>query len=177
MEMRQSRRSVGREERSARRRQFIFMRGSALPHGREADKSSGRRHRVPPAGSMAPRLTTTTSEETVQQGADIRLVCCAIGHPAPTYSWFRHNNGRLMSVSNSIRISVAEQVLVVRRAQLSDNGLWACRAHNQHGEQRRDLKLTVTTGLTVRVNPPLQLTQLTLAYSLVGNQPMPSNDN
>ncbi|KAL0850695.1 hypothetical protein ABMA28_006640 [Loxostege sticticalis] len=108
-------------------------------------------------GSMAPRMLAISEDEVVPQGGDIRLVCCAIGSPAPTYSWFRHNNGRLSPVSNSIRISVSEQVLIIRRAQLSDSGVWTCRAHNQYGEQRRDARLRVRSRLVVTVQPQLQV--------------------
>ncbi|XP_050362851.1 cell adhesion molecule Dscam2-like [Nymphalis io] len=108
-------------------------------------------------GSMAPRILTISEDETVPQGGDIRLVCCAIGSPPPTYSWFRHANGRLSPVSNSIRISVTEQVLVIRRAQTSDSGVWTCRAHNQYGEQRRDARLRVRSRLVVSVHPQLQV--------------------
>ncbi|XP_047984714.1 Down syndrome cell adhesion molecule-like protein Dscam2 [Leguminivora glycinivorella] len=88
------------------------------------------------SGSMAPRMLMISEDETVVQGGDIRLVCCAIGSPPPTYSWFRHSNGRLSPVSNSIRISVSDQVLIIRRAQPADAGVWTCRAHNQYGEQK-----------------------------------------
>ncbi|XP_045446589.1 Down syndrome cell adhesion molecule-like protein Dscam2 [Melitaea cinxia] len=108
-------------------------------------------------GSMAPRILTISEDETVPQGGDIRLVCCAIGSPPPTYSWFRHANGRLSPVSNSIRISVSEQVLIIRRAQTSDSGIWTCRAHNQYGEQRRDARLRVRSRLVVSVHPQLQV--------------------
>ncbi|XP_052738064.1 cell adhesion molecule Dscam2-like [Bicyclus anynana] len=108
-------------------------------------------------GSMAPRILTVSEDETVPQGGDIRLVCCAIGSPPPAYSWFRHANGRLSPVSNSIRISVSEQVLVVRRAQAADSGVWTCRAHNQYGEQRRDARLRVRSRLVVSVHPQLQV--------------------
>ncbi|CAH2101989.1 unnamed protein product [Euphydryas editha] len=108
-------------------------------------------------GSMAPRILTISEDETVPQGGDIRLVCCAIGSPPPTYSWFRHANGRLSPVSNSIRISVSEQVLIIRRAQISDSGIWTCRAHNQYGEQRRDARLRVRSRLVVSVHPQLQV--------------------
>ncbi|XP_072938506.1 cell adhesion molecule Dscam2-like [Epargyreus clarus] len=107
--------------------------------------------------SMAPRMITITEDETVPQGGDIRLVCCAIGSPPPTYSWFRHANGRLSPVSNNIRISVSDQVLVIRRAQTSDSGVWTCRAHNQYGEQRRDARLRVRSRLVVSVHPQLQV--------------------
>ncbi|RVE43549.1 hypothetical protein evm_011807 [Chilo suppressalis] len=73
------------------------------------------------------------------------------------YSWFRHSNGRLSPVSNSIRISVSDQVLVIRRAQASDSGVWTCRAHNQYGEQRRDARLRVRSRLVVTVQPQLQI--------------------
>ncbi|XP_052750182.1 cell adhesion molecule Dscam2-like [Galleria mellonella] len=108
-------------------------------------------------GSMAPRMLTVSEDEMVPQGGDIRLVCCAVGNPPPTYSWFRHSNGRLSPVSNSIRISVSEQVLIIRRAQLSDSGVWTCRAHNQYGEQRRDARLRVRSRLVVNVQPQLQI--------------------
>lgn len=72
-------------------------------------------------------------------------------------SWFRHSNGRLSPVSNNIRVSVSEQVLIIRRAQPSDAGLWTCRAHNQYGEQRRDARLTVRSRLAVSVQPQLQV--------------------
>ncbi|CAG5008727.1 unnamed protein product [Parnassius apollo] len=126
---------------------------------------TGDKRRSPPAmlavshatGSMAPRMISVSEDETVPQGGDIRLVCCAIGSPPPTYSWFRHANGRLSPVSNSIRISVSDQVLVIRRALLSDGGVWTCRAHNQYGEQRRDARLRVRSRLVVSVHPQLQV--------------------
>ncbi|CAK1540394.1 unnamed protein product [Leptosia nina] len=126
---------------------------------------TGDKRRSPPAmisvshgtGSMAPRILTISEDETVPQGGDIRLVCCAIGSPPPTYSWFRHSNGRLSPVSNSIRVSVSEQVLIIRRAQLSDAGVWTCRAHNQFGEHRRDATLRVRARLVVSVHPQLQI--------------------
>ncbi|XP_053618370.1 cell adhesion molecule Dscam2-like isoform X1 [Plodia interpunctella] len=102
-------------------------------------------------------MLSISEDEVVPQGGDIRLVCCAIGSPSPTYSWFRHSNGRLSPVSNSIRISVSEQVLIIRRAQLSDGGVWTCRAHNQYGEQRRDARLRVRSRLLVNVQPQLQV--------------------
>ncbi|XP_063616446.1 cell adhesion molecule Dscam2-like isoform X2 [Cydia splendana] len=110
-----------------------------------------------PSGSMAPRMLMISEDETVVQGGDIRLVCCAIGSPPPTYSWFRHSNGRLSPVSNSIRISVSDQVLIIRRAQPADAGVWTCRAHNQYGEQRRDARLTVRARLVASVHPQLQV--------------------
>ncbi|XP_013149682.1 PREDICTED: Down syndrome cell adhesion molecule-like protein Dscam2 [Papilio polytes] len=126
---------------------------------------TGDKRRSPPAmlavshstGSMAPRMLTISEDETVSQGGDIRLVCCAIGSPPPTYSWFRHANGRLSPVSNSVRVSVAQQVLVIRRAQPADAGVWTCRAHNQFGEQRRDATLRVRSRLVVTVHPQLQV--------------------
>ncbi|CAG9581983.1 unnamed protein product [Danaus chrysippus] len=126
---------------------------------------TGEKRRSPPAmiavshptGSMAPRILTISEDETVPQGGDIRLVCCAIGSPPPTYSWFRHANGRLSPVGNSIRISVSDQVLIIRRAQLSDAGVWTCRAHNQYGEQRRDARLKVRSRLVVSVHPQLHI--------------------
>lgn len=38
-------------------------------------------------GSMAPRMLVISEDEVVPQGGDIRLVCCAIGSPAPTYRY------------------------------------------------------------------------------------------
>ncbi|XP_028161362.1 Down syndrome cell adhesion molecule-like protein Dscam2 [Ostrinia furnacalis] len=126
---------------------------------------TGEKRRSPPAmvsvshstGSMAPRILAISEDEVVPQGGDIRLVCCAIGSPPPTYSWFRHNNGRLSPVSNSVRVSVSDQVLIVRRAQAADAGVWTCRAHNQFGEQRRDARLAVRSRLVVTVQPQLQV--------------------
>ncbi|XP_037298795.1 Down syndrome cell adhesion molecule-like protein Dscam2 [Manduca sexta] len=126
---------------------------------------TGDKRRSPPAmlavshatGSMAPRMLTVSEDEMVLQGGDIRLVCCALGSPPPTYSWFRHSNGRLSPVSNSIRISVSDQVLIIRRAQISDAGVWTCRAHNQYGEQRKDARLRVRARLVVSIHPQLQV--------------------
>lgn len=38
-------------------------------------------------GSMAPRMLTISEDEVVPQGGDIRLVCCAVGSPPPTYRY------------------------------------------------------------------------------------------
>ncbi|KAL4702674.1 hypothetical protein ACJJTC_007105 [Scirpophaga incertulas] len=110
-----------------------------------------------PTGSMAPRMLSVSEDEVVSQGGDIRLICCAIGSPSPTYSWFRHSNGRLSPVSSSIRMSVLGQALIIRRAMPEDGGVWTCRAHNQYGEQRRDVRLRVKSRLVVKVQPSLQI--------------------
>ncbi|KAI8439016.1 hypothetical protein MSG28_011315 [Choristoneura fumiferana] len=34
---------------------------------------------------MAPRMLLISEEETVAEGGDVRLVCCAVGSPPPTY--------------------------------------------------------------------------------------------
>ncbi|KAJ2948220.1 hypothetical protein O0L34_g10030 [Tuta absoluta] len=107
--------------------------------------------------SMPPRIVAVSEDETVLEGGDIRLICCAVGNPPPTYSWFRHSAGRLSPVTNSIRVSVADQVLIIRRAKRVDAGVWTCRAHNQHGEQRRDARLVVRSRLVVTVHPQLQV--------------------
>lgn len=80
-------------------------------------------------------------------------------------SWFRHSNGRLSPVSNNIRISVSDQVLIIRRAQLSDSGIWTCRAHNQYGEQRRDARLSVRSRLVASVHPQLQVRNAELNHT------------
>ncbi|XP_028029944.1 Down syndrome cell adhesion molecule-like protein Dscam2 [Bombyx mandarina] len=140
--------------------------GDASSYSCEAEHSlTGEKRKSPPSiltvshstGSMAPRMLMVSEDEVVLQGGDIRLVCCAIGTPPPTYSWFRYTNGRLSPVSNSIRISVSDQVLIIRRAQISDSGTWTCRAHNQYGEQRKDARLRVRVRLVVSVHPQLQV--------------------
>ncbi|XP_048489123.1 Down syndrome cell adhesion molecule-like protein Dscam2 [Plutella xylostella] len=110
-----------------------------------------------PSGSMAPRMLAASSDEAVAEGGDVRLVCCAVGNPPPTYSWFRHVHGRLSPLSTDMRVSVSAQVLVIRRARAGDAGAWTCRAHNAHGEQRRDVRLVVRAPLVVTVQPQLQI--------------------
>ncbi|XP_038220869.1 Down syndrome cell adhesion molecule-like protein Dscam2 [Zerene cesonia] len=113
-------------------------------------------------GSMAPRILAISEDESVPQGGDIRLVCCAIGNPPPTYSWFRWSAGRASPVGGGAgeaggRVSAAGAVLALRRAAAADSGAWTCRAHNALGEQRRDATLSVRARLLVTVHPQLQI--------------------
>lgn len=47
------------------------------------------------SSSMAPRMLTVSEDEMVPQGGDIRLVCCAIGSPPPTYRYTCHITSKL----------------------------------------------------------------------------------
>lgn len=67
------------------------------------------------------------------------------------FSWFQEVGGHLQPVYSSARFEPLQDVLLIRKVRLEDNGRWTCKVSNHFGEQRIDIHLTVTAHLTVHV--------------------------
>ncbi|VVC95273.1 unnamed protein product [Leptidea sinapis] len=101
---------------------------------------TGDKRRSPPSmisvthgtGSMAPRILAISEDETVQQGGDIRLVCCAIGSPPPTYSSVTFQcsveggEARVRWLHDGVPVGGAERSLVVRGVARAHRGMYQC---------------------------------------------------
>lgn len=74
-----------------------------------------------------------------------------------SYSWFREIEGHLQPVHSSARFEPSQDILYIRRLKSEDAGRWTCKVSNSFGEQRLDIRLTVTAHLSVHVLPQLQV--------------------
>lgn len=94
-----------------------------------------------PSDGIAPILTEDTRrlEETfyVQSGADLDLSCSALGQPKPRISWKK----------NMVKFNVKDKGLTLRKVSKKDEGVYTCRASNEHGD--------VTKSFVIHVNEPL----------------------
>lgn len=74
------------------------------------------------------------------------------------YSWFRiSDSGALYPIPSSQRIIPAQTILFIRNIDDRDAGRWVCKASNQFGEQKLEIRLTVNNYLSVHINPQVQI--------------------
>ncbi|XP_072938511.1 cell adhesion molecule Dscam1-like isoform X2 [Epargyreus clarus] len=134
------------------------------------DSLTGERRRSTPISidvapmsiAAAPRaITHGPWEASVRRGGDVILPCLVHANPPATVTWYRETaGGALREVREgeaSGRYSMAADAVGVRRAELSEDGRWACRAANSHGHITMRLHLALRAHLTVHVQPHTQV--------------------
>lgn len=77
------------------------------------------------------------------------------------HRWYREStSGTLREIREGEgggRFSLSSDSLTIRRAELSDDGRWACRAANAHGHLTLKLHLFLRAHLTVHAQPHTQV--------------------
>ncbi|XP_072011491.1 basement membrane-specific heparan sulfate proteoglycan core protein isoform X5 [Engystomops pustulosus] len=99
---------------------------------------------LPPVAVIEPRQLS------VQQGQPAEFRCTATGNPTPIVEWTGFQNGGLSS-----RVSAHGGVLRFSSTQLSDEGQYTCRVHNNFGQHlaRADLRVHSGNLPDVQVSP------------------------
>lgn len=67
------------------------------------------------------------------------------------------DSGALYPLPSSQRIVPAQTILFIRSVDDRDAGRWICKASNQFGEQKLEIRLTVNNYLSVHINPQVQI--------------------
>ncbi|XP_070491537.1 nephrin isoform X2 [Chironomus tepperi] len=100
-----------------------------------------------------------------------RLVCRVQAAPKPTFTWARsqktlnntQNSGKYFIESRQIDPLTYESVLLVDKVETNDYGLYECKADNELGSSRENIRLDVTS----KPDPPLSLTVLNATHDSV----------
>lgn len=75
--------------------------------------------------------------------------------------WYRETPGGVLREiregEGGGRYSISSDALTIRRAELSDDGRWACRSANAHGHVTLRLHLALRAHLTVHAQPHTQV--------------------
>ncbi|XP_065220187.1 cell adhesion molecule Dscam2-like isoform X2 [Planococcus citri] len=127
--------------------------------GQSVQSQPGQIILVEPQENFAPKIEHTSAAEfDVRVGQTVDLFCLAQGTPPPTYRWYREVGNVLQEIhSVSILLRVQESILHFPRVQLSDSSNYVCIASNSLGEDRKKLKLKITSEVIVFVRPQKQV--------------------
>lgn len=128
---------------------------------------------------MAPQTSQkSVIELNMDNSNDVHLPCNIQGNPLPVFTWvcsllfssfysdfkspslkqFRvSDSGALYPLPSSQRIIPAQTILFIRSVDDRDAGRWICKASNQFGEQKLEIRLTVNNYLSVHINPQVQI--------------------
>lgn len=105
-------------------------------------------------------ITTQRSvtEITSDLGHTIQLPCNVQGNPQPIFTWFRiSDSGSMYTVPSTQRIIPSHSLLFIRKTDIMDSGRWICKASNQFGEQKLQIRLTINSELSAHINPQIQV--------------------
>jgi nephron len=88
-----------------------------------------------------------------EQGAKGRLVCRVQAAPKPTFMWARalktlnntQSGGKYIIESRQIDPLTYESVLMVDRVEMGDYGIYECRATNELGTSRENIRMDITS--------------------------------
>uniref|UniRef100_A0A1I7SZT5 B-cell receptor CD22-like n=1 Tax=Caenorhabditis tropicalis TaxID=1561998 RepID=A0A1I7SZT5_9PELO len=92
-----------------------------------------------------------STRQSVDVGETIKLVCQAedVGNPSSSYTWASPSSGGIFGLEGH-----NEKSFDVRNAQLSDNGVYSCKAYNDLGEGK-PATIMITVIEQARISSPL----------------------
>lgn len=122
---------------------------------------------VVPEIDKSPTMLRAASEKN-EKG---RLVCRVQAAPKPSFTWARssktlnntQNGGKYFIESRQIDPLTYESVLMVDKVETNDYGLYECKAENELGSSRENIRLDVTS----KPDPPLSLNVLNTTHDSV----------
>lgn len=111
-----------------------------------------------PKGYVQPRINVEKqASKQANVNGQIVLSCIAQGHPPPSYKWFKELDDQLLPLSLNDRIYIiSEGLLKISKVKLEDSGKYLCWVNNSAGEETIQITLTVTSPLSVHLQPQVQ---------------------
>ncbi|XP_021098568.1 hemicentin-1 [Heterocephalus glaber] len=94
---------------------------------------------VPP--SIKDHDSESLSVVNVREGTSVSLECESNAVPPPVVTWYK--NGRIITESTHMEILADEQMLHIKKAEVSDTGQYVCRAINVAGRDDKNFHLNV----------------------------------
>ncbi|OXA64371.1 Down syndrome cell adhesion molecule-like protein Dscam2 [Folsomia candida] len=115
-----------------------------------------------PGGSKSkpdspPSITSRISKLRLREGDVGVLLCLSDGSPSPSHWWMRSNgvHGGLESLRQTERIRIRKSAVIIENVGLQDAGIYVCWRNNTSGSDSFQIRLVVTSPLTVQVIPPV----------------------
>ncbi|GIY65593.1 down syndrome cell adhesion molecule-like protein 1 [Caerostris darwini] len=109
-----------------------------------ASASAGSLFVTEPHGTSSPKIIDFRPMVSANEGETLELGCAATAFPAPTYRWYKEEDGRLILLSTNHRITQLEGSLVLQFVSVQDSGRYICSVNNTAGEDRSSTLLTVS---------------------------------
>nr|DBA21577.1 TPA: hypothetical protein GDO54_018188 [Pyxicephalus adspersus] len=101
---------------------------------------------------VPPRILGAKSENvSTVLHTSISIVCDVQSHPTPEITWYK--DGQVLHPGRGYLIMPGGQVLQIARVQLSNQGIYMCRAQNPAGEDEKQIHLTVYAAPSIREPP------------------------
>lgn len=90
-----------------------------------------------------PEFIRKLRDQTVKENDNAQFVCLLLGHPEPTYQWFKDD--QLVNDSEKHKLFCVEDVLTleVLNCTADDEGMYKCEAVSQCGKDMTTARLTV----------------------------------
>ncbi|XP_073456587.1 hemicentin-2 [Aquarana catesbeiana] len=101
---------------------------------------------------VPPRILGARSENvSAVLHTSISIVCDVQSHPTPEITWYK--DGQILHPGRGYLIMPGGQVLQIARVQLSNQGIYLCRAQNPAGEDEKYIQLTIHVPPSIREPP------------------------
>ena len=107
---------------------------------------------------QSPIIRTFSSQElSLPPGGNATFVCLSTGLPLPTTSWSSAIGND--TLSNSSRVFVTEELLIIYNVTPSDSGLYQCTSVNMLGETMIIFSLTVSVPPSASISSDVNVTE------------------
>ncbi|XP_012876738.1 PREDICTED: hemicentin-2 [Dipodomys ordii] len=117
-----------------------------------ATNVAGAQHRdVKLAVQVPPRIHPAATHHVTNEGIPVSLPCVALGVPPPAITWTK--DARTLSIGGRYNVS-RDGSLVIVRPSPGDTGTYVCTATNTVGFSSQEMRLSVNTKPTIKVNGP-----------------------
>ncbi|XP_059143240.1 cell adhesion molecule DSCAM-like [Physella acuta] len=118
-------------------------------------KGASLRLHEPPAGGARPKIDDKLTSVTISQGDTVELPCVASqAYPTPIFTWKK--DGFSLAI-DGWRLAQRGSNLYIRNATVYDSGEYICTGANSHGLDSTSTQLTVTSPLSVLIEPSDQI--------------------
>ncbi|XP_055866242.1 cell adhesion molecule DSCAM-like isoform X4 [Biomphalaria glabrata] len=118
-------------------------------------KSATIRIHEPPAGGERPIIHDSLPSVTISQGESIELPCVASqAYPSPRFTWKKDT---ITLAIDGWRLAARGGNLLIRNATVYDSGEYICISTNNHAHDSSITHLTVTSPLSVLIEPSDQI--------------------
>lgn len=106
-----------------------------------------------PKSSIPPRIIHSYAMVSVMKGEVAELPCVAQGLPVPNHAWYRLRGSEQQMIKETERTEIKHGLLLIRNSQITDAGVFVCKASNLLGEEKYETILSVREPLSVFVEP------------------------
>ncbi|VDK47907.1 unnamed protein product [Anisakis simplex] len=93
--------------------------------------------------SLAPLIVNGPSNQSVNSGDEVTLVCKASGHPIPSVVWKHNGSAHCSQLLTNTKYTIDDHSLRILSLTPSDSGEYSCTASNENGNDRASAFVSV----------------------------------